>query len=424
MNLRLRFQLIILVCLLGAFSLVFAGPNDAKSAYDQVQKARDLAWEKFDSDSGSLGLEEGLRLLDEAEEFLDSAVVFDLANGSYFLRNRKFHLFMDRGLAYLKYGKRDEAVKQFSSMLREEFSPDIFDFLVGEVGVEELKDIEEIQSLNRLAKSMGRVWGKGSFSRDYSADISVGEKIAGLSTFWSNAKFSFAYFDQVPNLDWDEVYKSYVDRVINTRSTEEYYRVLMTLAPLLEDGHTNIYPPSELQKRFWSRPPVRTKLIQGKVVITDIYSEKVRASGVALGDIVLEINGVEVNKYVKENVAPYVSSSTSQDREVREYRYSLLSGPADEKVAVLVERDGKSYSLEFKRTPYGDEVYPLPFSFRKEKNDSIYIDVRTFSNDEAYRFLLEQYESLKSSKSLIIDLRSNDGGSTANAYKLLSLLVD
>lgn len=89
MNLRLRFQLIILVCLLGAFSLVFAGPNDAKSAYDQVQKARDLAWEKFDSDSGSLGLEEGLRLLDEAEEFLDSAVVFDLANGSYFLRNRK-----------------------------------------------------------------------------------------------------------------------------------------------------------------------------------------------------------------------------------------------------------------------------------------------------------------------------------------------
>ena len=45
-------------------------------------------------------------------------------------------------------------------------------------------------------------------------------KLYGLSKLWSDASYNFAYFDQVPDLDWDSAYLdvSKVDRAINTAS--------------------------------------------------------------------------------------------------------------------------------------------------------------------------------------------------------------
>jgi len=37
--------------------------------------------------------------------------------------------------------------------------------------------------------------------------LTAEEKIYGLSLFWSEVKYNFAFFDLVPNVDWDSVYQ-------------------------------------------------------------------------------------------------------------------------------------------------------------------------------------------------------------------------
>jgi hypothetical protein len=143
--------------------------------------------------------------------------------------------------------------------------------------------------------------------------LSEAQRIAGLSLFWSEARYNFANFDHVPELDWNQTYLNFLPRVIAAKSLHDYYDVLMQLAPLLRDSHTNIYLPRSIQDQFWARPPIATALVQNRVVITWIADPDLAAKGIHVGDEILTVDGVEVHRYAKERVEPYVSSSTRQD---------------------------------------------------------------------------------------------------------------
>ena len=41
-------------------------------------------------------------------------------------------------------------------------------------------------------------------------ELSTPEKIYGLSVFWKEASYNFAFFDQVSDLNWDSVYAAYI----------------------------------------------------------------------------------------------------------------------------------------------------------------------------------------------------------------------
>lgn len=66
-----------------------------------------------------------------------------------------------------------------------------------------------------------------SFQICFSQDsLTLEQKLYGLSTLWQEANYNFAYFDQVNQLDWNKEYQNTISNVIQTKSTEEYYKVL------------------------------------------------------------------------------------------------------------------------------------------------------------------------------------------------------
>ncbi len=77
-------------------------------------------------------------------------------------------------------------------------------------------------------------------AQEEAKELSVSEKLYGLSLFWSEVSYNFAFFDQVPDLNWDSAYLEFIPRVIASESTYEYYRELQRFCALLKDGHTNI----------------------------------------------------------------------------------------------------------------------------------------------------------------------------------------
>ncbi len=56
-----------------------------------------------------------------------------------------------------------------------------------------------------------------------------------------------------------------------TTSTLEYYLVLEEMTALLNDAHTNINFPRELADSIYTRPLIRTRLIEDKVLVVAVY---------------------------------------------------------------------------------------------------------------------------------------------------------
>ena len=281
------------------------------------------------------------------------------------------------------------------------------------------------QNVLSKEKAWTRIQSTKSFASIYSENISDEEKLAGLSLLWSEVKQGFVFFDQVPQLDWDEKFKEYIPRVLKTDSTQAYYEELIRMVAQLNDSHTNVYYPSELYKKTYSRPPLRTTLIDGRVIVTEIYSESLLSTGIAVGDEILRIDDREVHEYVQSEVKPFQSSSTPQDLNVRAYKYALLSGDSEQKIALkLKNKEGHQSVISVSRGGYRDEKYPSTNSFNIIDGRYGYFKTNSFSSNETVEYFKGIIPKLEKLEGLIIDIRNNGGGSSDVGFKILSYLTE
>lgn len=59
--------------------------------------------------------------------------------------------------------------------------------------------------------------GDAAFATPYAANISDADKIASLSELWAQAKYGFANFWHVPQLNWDQTYHDFIPKVLCTK---------------------------------------------------------------------------------------------------------------------------------------------------------------------------------------------------------------
>lgn len=79
-----------------------------------------------------------------------------------------------------------------------------------------------------------------------------------------------------------------------------------------------------------ARPALRTKLVEGHVVVTGVFDETLKEQGLVPGVEITSVDGQPVKAYAETQLAPYQSASTPQDMETRIYTYAFLSGPLDQ----------------------------------------------------------------------------------------------
>ncbi|MFZ6647640.1 S41 family peptidase [Undibacterium sp. TJN25] len=270
-----------------------------------------------------------------------------------------------------------------------------------------------------MPASMGN---KSVIGSAYQEKLSVAERVAGLSLFWAEARRSFVHFSHVPDLDWDKVYMDFLPQVLAAQTTREYYDVMLRLAPLLQDGHTNIYPPEKLSDIYYSRPALRTSLIGGTVLITDVYNRSL-AGRVHAGDEITSIDGMPVHDYAQQRVAPLASSSTPQDKEVRMYSYQLLLGEKNTDIRLgLRDAQGKDRVETVQRGQVRDILYPPQFEFRMLPGDIAYMVLGNFEDKNGPREFEKVFPQILQAKGLILDVRANGGGSSNLGYDILSFL--
>jgi carboxyl-terminal processing protease len=128
-------------------------------------------------------------------------------------------------------------------------------------------------------------------------DLSAAEKLYGLSLIWQEANYNFAYFDQVPDLDWDSAYRGFIPQVLATGSTFEYYQTLKRFVALLQDGHSSVVAPRALwnvETYLW----ILTRNVQGRVLVANVGREL--EEEVPVGSVIETVDGIPAAQHALE----------------------------------------------------------------------------------------------------------------------------
>lgn len=271
-------------------------------------------------------------------------------------------------------------------------------------------------------------WGGEAFKSVYRDDLADEEKIAGLSKIWAEAKFGFANFDKVPDLDWDARYLEFIPRVKQTKSIIDYYRVLMEFITALQDGHTNVYPPRELWSRMWAKPGFRTGLVENRVIIRAVTRPADAAAGFKAGQEILAVNGEPVKQYAAREVMPYQSASTPQDLDARTYDYQLLAGdPARRLKLKIRDLDGRERELVAARLDFEQwrALAPPAFEIEWPTERIALIRLNSFEQMGTAEMFLEHLDALRErAHGIVIDIRDNGGGNSGVGFRILAQLMD
>lgn len=266
-----------------------------------------------------------------------------------------------------------------------------------------------------------RRWGDSAFDTPNASDLSDADKVAGLSELWAQAKFGFANFWHVPQLNWDQTFRDFIPKVLSTKSTKEYYRVLQSFYALLQDGHSNVYSPDEIEGRF-GRIALRTRLVDGHILVTGSLSPTADMQGLHPGDEILTINGLPAIAWAERNVMPYVSSSSEQDRKTRTFDYQLFWAPFGTPFILGTENSvGKRETHTFLARHI--IINGRQFEFRPLPGNVAYVALNSFEGDTAAKEWDRNWPEIQKAKSLILDLRENGGGDDSIGFHILSTLL-
>ncbi len=259
----------------------------------------------------------------------------------------------------------------------------------------------------------------------YSNEFNYTNRIAGLSKAWSEAKWNFANFDGVPDLNWDSLYYELIPKVIEANSEVEYYKLLMNFYSHLNDGHSMIFIPDVLRDSLTARLPIRCRLIEDQVVITQLHSTNESYRLLKPGTIITEINNHSINEYVKRNISPYISFSTPQDSIAKIYANYFTHGSIDKPLRLKLKYpDGRIENKEFNRE-HNDSRYPHAkgFSYKKINENTNLLTINTFYDEKLIPFIDSVFQKIPHPQNLIIDLRINGGGNSGNGFELLGYLT-
>lgn len=280
-------------------------------------------------------------------------------------------------------------------------------------------------------------------------DLTPAEKIYGLSRFWKEASDHFAFFDRVPDLDWDKTYEEYIPKVLATKSKDEYYDELTHFCALLRDSHTRISYPKDARSAEEMTPPLGAKTIGDRSFVASV--PKPADKEIPLKSEIIAVEGQPPQEYFKNVWGPKLFGT---ERQMSGYSWLLLAKPKGEVVnftiktpegekkdvslkcaidtdITVTESSGAKKTIQLVRDAKGIPEYVnipphsslqlgpyAPVQYKDLGDGIAYVRLNTFMDPKA----VEQFEALvptlEKAKGLLIDLRTNGGGDDAIGMKI------
>lgn len=258
------------------------------------------------------------------------------------------------------------------------------------------------------------------------------QKIYGLSRFWQEANYNYAYFANVPDLNWDSAYQAFIPQVLATKNNYEYYRQLQQFCALLKDGHTNVFFPDYISnkrvRRSFGDIKLELRNIDGRAIVVNTAAKTKEI--IPIGSEITEVNGIPTQEYIRQYVRPYISQSASYiiDDWCVDY---LLDGFLSDSTRIAYKKPNskQAQTLWLKREVKLDVTWlntsaNTIFQLAWLPGDIAKIDLNSFNSRKIVDTFITALPALKKAKAIIIDLRQNGGGNSSHSASILSYFTD
>ena len=254
-------------------------------------------------------------------------------------------------------------------------------------------------------------------------------------------------FNEFKGIDWDALHAKYLPRVEEAEANEDlgaYFLALVDLAHDLFDAHVYLQPGNivndpkalETAKQGLARDgggvgAKATELDDGRIIVTSVDpAGPAAAAGLEFGAELISVNGVPVADALAEPVRYLAFPGTPEAKRIKDVEY-LLKQPVGTEFEITYLPAGSDAEVTTTLTsvpelPVQAEQPLMPMQYRLEDGVG-YVTWPGFSRTGIATHIFADFIKVMNQQQIpgiIIDLRSNGGGSALMEYAVMSYLFD
>jgi C-terminal processing protease CtpA/Prc len=242
----------------------------------------------------------------------------------------------------------------------------------------------------------------------------AGFRLLSIFRYWNMIQYYFPYKHLIDK-EWDQVLTEHISKFINAKNELEYEVAALQLIGEVQDTHANLWGGNNkiLQEKGSYFPPVYTRIIEEKLVVTDFYTDKIDENyemsqnvGLNIGDVITKINGVAIEKLIEERLLFYPASNYAT--KLRDIAPELLQSNK-KSINVTFIRDNITKAMDLKLYEKNElnmfQWYRKDIdgqSFRLLDNDIGYVTLKNIKKEDITAIKKEFINT----KGIIIDLRN------------------
>ncbi len=226
-----------------------------------------------------------------------------------------------------------------------------------------------------------------------------------LFRYWNYVEYFFPYKYETDQ-NWNDVLSEMIPKFLMIDNDENFHLTLAELVTKTDDSHAFISSKEIQFHQYGKRKvPVEYSYAEGKLVVIKINNTRSRnSSPLHTGDIIYDIEGKTIPQMIN-NLGKYVPASNSWGK-VSKIKDKLLFSNNDS-ISVKIEREGQNLEIKAKTYLVKDIfhekiVAPQKWKFIDDEKKTGYVNMGMIEKED----LDEMYRELKSTKSIIFDIRN------------------
>ena len=229
-------------------------------------------------------------------------------------------------------------------------------------------------------------------------------RLLSLFRFWNVIEYFFPY-KHLMDRPWSEVLSEFIPKMESARDSMEYSLCVAELAAQIQDSHG--FVRSRVLDDYYGThiPPLKTRDVDGKTVITYVADSTGQSTGLHAGDIIESVDG-EGTSVRRARLGKTYAASTPQARSWR-VDMDLLRGKMGSVAVLGIRRhDNSTASVRVLRTSRGFRV--------KHENEAFCVLPSGIGYIDLTRLTLSQIDTaldvVKATRGLILDVRGYPNG--------------
>ncbi len=237
-------------------------------------------------------------------------------------------------------------------------------------------------------------------------DPDTGFRLLALYRYWNIIQYLYPNRHLISG-NWEDILPEFIPKVIRAVDKTAYTLAMLELIGKISDTHANIWGANKTLKSYWGNryAAVIVNFIDEQPVVSGFYDDdKRKESGLQLGDVILEVNGKTIHKFIKSRL-PYTPASnyTTQLRDIA-FRFFRSN---DTTITVQFLRDGKKMTAIVPTYPETEiDIYkkydPVGPGFKILENNIGYLNNGIVTKAD----LPKIWPDVMKTKALIIDIRN------------------